>query len=73
MQFKLLQARKLANLTQEDVAKILGINRQSYTNKETGKYPFTLDEMFKLSQYFGVKMEDLFMPRNTTKRGKDEN
>ena len=33
--------RKMTGMKQSDMAKIFGISRQSYWNKETGRTPFT--------------------------------
>ena len=33
--------RRIAGMKQSDVAKLFGISRQSYWNKETGRTPFT--------------------------------
>lgn len=64
MQIKLYDIRKnKKHLTQQQVAEYLGISTKSYRDKELSRHPFTQDEMFKLSSYFGMKMEDIFLPR----------
>ena len=61
MQIKLYDFRKnKKHLTQQQVAEYLGISTKSYRDKELSRHPFTQDEMFKLSSYFGMKMEDIF-------------
>ena len=40
------------NITQKQIAKILEITPEAYSNKETGKYNFTLEEAFKISLLF---------------------
>ena len=49
VQIKLYDARKQAKLSQQDVADVLGISRNSYGQKERGNVPFNLEEMFALS------------------------
>ncbi|WP_411848126.1 helix-turn-helix transcriptional regulator [Staphylococcus pasteuri] len=49
--------------TQDEMAKILNISRNSYINKEQSKTPFNLDEMFIISKLFNKNMEDIFLPR----------
>ena len=48
------------NITQKQIAKILEITPEAYSNKETGKYNFTLEEAFKISLLFGLPVEDIF-------------
>lgn len=50
------------HLTQQQVAEYLRISTKSYRDKELSRHPFTKDEMLKLSSYFGMKMEDIFLP-----------
>lgn len=51
--------RKEQKLSQEKVAKVIGITRVAYSLKEIGKHPFTLDEAKILSEMFGMSIEDL--------------
>lgn len=62
MQEKLLILRKRNNLTQSDIAKMLGIATMTYNLKELGKREFTANEMFIIADYFGLKVDDIFMP-----------
>lgn len=48
------------NVTQKQIAKILKITPESYSNKETGKFNFTLEEALKISSLFGLPIEDIF-------------
>lgn len=60
MQIKLYDIRKNKKHLTQQVAEYLGISTKSYRDKELSRHPFTQDEMFKLSSYFGMKMEDIF-------------
>lgn len=62
MQHKLYGLRK-GKYTQDEMAKILNISRNSYINKEQSKTPFNLDEMFIISKLFNKNMEDILLPR----------
>ena len=64
MQIKLYDARKQAKLSQQEVADILGISRNSYGQKERGDVPFNLEEMFALSDLLNVSLDDLFISRS---------
>ena len=61
MQIKLYQARKQAKLSQQEVADILGISRNSYGQKERDDVLFNLEEMFALSELLNVSLDDLFI------------
>ena len=61
MQIKLYQARKEAKLSQQEVADILGISRNSYGQKERGDVSFNLEEMFALSDLLNMSLDDLFI------------
>lgn len=70
MQHKLYGLRK-GKYTQDEMAKILNISRNSYINKEQSKTPFNLDEMFIISKLFNKNMEDIFLPRCHQKGNKE--
>ena len=46
---KLKSLRVKHNVTQKQIAKILKITPEAYSNKETGKFNFTLEEALKIS------------------------
>lgn len=56
----LVAYRKLHNLKQEDVAKILNMPKTSYSYKETGKQEFRLNEAKILVDYFGTTIDNIF-------------
>lgn len=64
MQWNLIKLRKQRKLYQEHIAKLLGISVGSYGMKERGEVEFTADEMFKLSHFFNLSIEKIFLPRN---------
>ena len=64
VQIKLYDARKRAKLSQQEVADILGISRNSYGQKERGDVPFNLEEMFALSDLLNISLDDLFISRS---------
>lgn len=68
MQTKLKGLRSEHGLTQADLAKLLGITRQTYAEKENGNQPFKADELFAISTYFDKPIEDIFLSRKYTKR-----
>lgn len=62
MQEKLLLIRKNKNITQQELAKCIGISVNQYSLKEKGKYNFNCDEMFKIAEYLNMNIEDIFLP-----------
>ena len=62
MQEKLLILRKKNNVTGTKMANLLGITLQSYHAKEIGEKQFKTNEMFKIADYFHLKLDDIFLP-----------
>jgi putative transcriptional regulator len=53
--------RAIKNITQDELAKIIGVSRQAINSIEAGKYvPSTLLAL-KLSAYFGKPVNEIFM------------
>ena len=52
--------RKKKKMTQEDLAKIVGVTRQTIISIEQGKYVASLSLALKLAKIFEVKVADLF-------------
>ncbi|MGC8817017.1 MAG: helix-turn-helix transcriptional regulator [Candidatus Hadarchaeum sp.] len=62
MKNKLKVYRVMHNLTQEDLAKRLGVTRQTIIAIERGKYDPSLPLAFKIARFFKAKIEDIFIP-----------
>ncbi|MCD0480796.1 helix-turn-helix transcriptional regulator [Chryseobacterium sp. LC2016-29] len=52
--------RALKNITQEDLAKIISVSRQTINAMEAGKYVPSTVLALKIAKYFGKKVEDIF-------------
>ena len=52
--------REAAGLTQADVARRIGVTRQTLIAIEQGKYSPTLELAFQLCRVFGVRIDDAF-------------
>ena len=61
MKNRIKEYRKGRNLTQDDLAKAVGVTRQTIISLENGKYVASLFLAFKLAKYFGVCIEDIFI------------
>ena len=60
MENSLRVLRATRNITQEDLARALGVTRQTVHAIETGKYNPSLDLAFKMAHYFEARIEDIF-------------
>lgn len=52
--------RKEKGLRQEDLAKILGVSRQTIIAIENDKYDPSLELALKISNYFAMTVNDIF-------------
>ncbi|MDR7183673.1 helix-turn-helix transcriptional regulator [Microbacterium sp. NPDC058062] len=52
--------REAAGMTQADLARRVGVTRQTLIAIEQGRYSPTLELAFQLSRAFGVGLDDLF-------------
>ena len=53
--------RKEAGLTQEELAKMLSVTRQTINAIENNKYNPTLELAIKIARLLNVKVEELFL------------
>ena len=53
--------RAMHDLTQEALARDLGVTRQTILAIEKGKYDPSLILAYKIARYFGVKIDDIFV------------
>ena len=56
---RLKQAREYLELTQADVAKLIGVSRVVITNIELGTRKVSAEELLKFSKLYGWTMEEL--------------
>lgn len=62
MKNKLKVYRAMHDITQENLAKELGVTRQTIIAIEKNKYDPSLLLAFKIANFFKVKVEDIFTP-----------
>jgi len=58
---KLKVYRAMHDLTQEDLAREIGITRQTIIAIEKGEYNPSLELAFRIARYFEVSIEDVFV------------
>ncbi len=61
MKTKLKVYRAVHDLTQEDLAREIGVTRQTIIAIEKGKYNPSLELAFKIARHFEVTIEDVFI------------
>ena len=61
MQTKIMQYRKERKVTQEELAEAVNVTRQTIFSLENGKYKASLVLAHKISQFFGVAIEEMFI------------
>ncbi len=61
MKNKVYEYRKKKKMTQESLARALGVTRQTIISIEQGKYIASLPLALKMASVFGVKVEDIFI------------
>lgn len=57
------QLRKVKGLRQEDLARELGVSRQTIIAIENDKYDPTLELAMRMAEYFNVTVNDIFTLR----------
>ena len=55
------ELRKSKKVTQDELAAAVGVTRQTVISLENGKYNASLQLAHKISAYFGLKIEDVFI------------
>lgn len=61
--------RARAKMSQEEVAKQLGIDRANYSQYETNNVEIKALTLYRLSKILGCSISDFFVKLETTKRG----
>ena len=61
MENRIRELRKENKVTQDDLAGAVGVTRQTIISLENGKYNASLQLAHKISKYFDMKIEDVFV------------
>ena len=61
MDNKIKKMRKERGITQDEFGKILGVTRQTIISLESGRYDASLKLAHRIAEYFGLKIEDVFV------------
>lgn len=61
MKNRLEELRKQHGIKQEDLAAALEVSRQTIGSLENGRYNPSIQLAFKISRFFGLTIEDIFI------------
>ena len=60
MKTRIPELRKKKKLSQEELAQVVGVTRQTITSLECGKYTASLVLAYKIARYCGLTIEEVF-------------
>mgnify|MGYP000598259419 FL=1 len=58
---RLEEIRKQKGLTQEELAEVLGVSRQTINSLENGRYNPSIMLAFRIARFFGMSIEEIFI------------
>lgn len=61
MKNRIEEIRRANNIRQEDLAKILGVSRQTISSLENGRYDPSIHLAHRIARYFGMTIEEVFI------------
>ena len=61
MKNKIEAIRKERGILQDEVAKAMGVSRQTFSSLENGRYNPSIMLAYKIAKYFGMTIEDVFI------------
>ena len=61
MKNRIEEIRKARGMNQEELAKALGVSRQTISSLENGRYNPSVELAYKLSKDFGMTIEEVFI------------
>lgn len=66
MKNRLEELRKARGIKQEELAEVLEVSRQTIGSLENGRYNPSILLAFRISRYFGMPIEDIFIYEEET-------
>ena len=61
MKNRIEEIRKEKGIRQDELARILGVSRQTISSLENGRYNPSIFLAFKIAKYFGLTIEEIFI------------
>lgn len=70
MKNRIEEIRKQRGIRQEELAKMLGVSRQTVSSLETGRYNPSISLAFKIARCFEMSIEKVFIYEEETEKGR---
>lgn len=70
MKNRIEEIRKERGIRQEELAKMLGVSRQTVSSLETGRYNPSISLAFKVARCFGMTIEEVFIYEEDEQKGR---
>ena len=61
MKNKIEEIRKERGILQDEMAKAMGVSRQTISSLENGRYNPSIVLAYKIAKYFGMTIEEVFI------------
>ena len=61
MKNRIEEIRKEKGIRQDELAKSMGVSRQTISSLENGRYNPSIMLAYKIAKYFGLTIEDIFI------------
>ena len=61
MKNRIEEIRRANNIRQEDLAKMLGVSRQTISSLENGRYDPSIHLAYRIARHFGMAIEEVFI------------
>ena len=61
MKNRIEEIRKAKGIRQEELAKLLGVSRQTISSLENGRYNPSIMLAYKIARYFDMTIEEVFV------------
>ena len=57
----IVQIRQDRGIRQDELAKAMGVSRQTISSLENGRYDPSIQLAYKIARYFGMTIEEVFL------------
>lgn len=61
MKNRIEEIRNAKSIRQDELAKLMGVSRQTISSLENGRYNPSIMLAYKISRYFGLTIEEVFI------------
>ena len=61
MKNRIEEIRNAKGIRQDELAKLMGVSRQTISSLENGRYNPSIMLAYKISRYFGLTIEEVFI------------